>query len=313
MYGIVLLLVFGTTVLFSILLLEILFRKRLQVSQRLAAIKMMDMGLVSDSEEESELSLTFFERVVQPGFQKAGSILGSLAPREMRTSIEKRIMYAGSTEKIKFNNLMTSMVISALLFGSLSVLIFTQIFSMPGNRAFVMILLASMIGLYFPLIILNSKTAKRQKEIQQSLPEMLDLLLVSVEAGLGFDMALKRVTEKMQGELTKEFSRCLEEIRRGKKREEAFRGIVNRTGVQDLSVFITSVIQSEQLGTNIADTLRIQADSMRRKRRQRAEEAAMKAPIKMLFPMIFFILPTMFIVILGPAVINMIQMFADML
>ncbi|MDO9573396.1 MAG: type II secretion system F family protein, partial [Candidatus Contubernalis sp.] len=215
-------------------------------------------------------------------------------------------------ETLKFNNLIISMIISVLLVVSLSVLVFTRIITMPGNRAFVLILGASLMGLYFPLMILNSKTAKRQKEIQKALPEMLDLLLVSVEAGLGFDMALKRVVDKMPGELTKEFSRCLEEIRRGKKREDAFRGIINRTGVQDLSIFITSVIQSEQLGTNIANTLRIQADAMRRKRRQRAEEAAMKAPIKMLFPMIFFILPTLFIAILGPAVINLIQMFQDM-
>ncbi|UNC93450.1 type II secretion system F family protein [Candidatus Contubernalis alkaliaceticus] len=310
MHGFVLLLVFGTTVLFSILLLNIIFKKRIQVSHRLAAIKSMEGG--PQEQEETDFEETFFQRVVQPGFQKAGSILGSFAPREMLSSIEKRIVHAGITENFNVNNLLIFTVVSALLFVSMSFLIFTRILSMPGNRTLVVTLGASLFGLYFPMMILNSKAAQRQKEIQKALPEMLDLLLVSVEAGLGFDMALKRVVDKMPGELTKEFSRCLEEIRRGKKREDAFRGIIDRTGVQDLSIFITSVIQSEQLGTNIANTLRIQADSMRRKRRQRAEESAMKAPIKMLFPMIFFILPTLFIVILGPAVINLMQMFQDM-
>ena len=134
--------------------------------------------------------------------------------------------------------------------------------------------------------MINSRALKGRRN-SKTLPDMLDLLLVSVEAGLSFDMSLKRITEQASGALSKEIARALEEMRLGKPREEALRGIVRRTGVPDLSSFISAIIQAEQLGGNIANTLRIQASSMRQKRRQRAEEAAMKAPIKMLFPLVF--------------------------
>lgn len=307
MYWVTLLLVFVTTMIVAIILIEYVFNKRRLVSERLSEIKKME----KDPEDGDALNLPFYDRVIEPFYQSLGSTLGNLAPKEMRSNMEKKIIHAGSQEKLTFNKLTVAMLIFGLVLSFFAFFVFSNILLYTGIRLILVVVIAAIIGLYLPLLNLNSKTEKRQKEIRNTLPDMLDLLLVSVEAGLGFDMALKRVTDKMPGDLSKEFSRSLEEIKRGKRREEAFRGIVKRTGVSDVSSFVTSVIQSEQLGSNIANTLRIQTETMRRKRRQRAEETAMKAPVKMLLPMVFFILPTLFIVILGPAAINIMEVFAS--
>jgi tight adherence protein C len=134
------------------------------------------------------------------------------------------------------------------------------------------------------------------------LPDSLDLLTIMVEAGLGFDAALARLVEKAQNELSQEFAQVLSEVRLGTSRREALRQLGGRTNVEDVSTFVTSLVQADQLGVSISRVLRVQSAQMRIKRRQRAEEAAHKAPIKMLFPLAFLIFPAMFIIILGPAV-----------
>ena len=148
--------------------------------------------------------------------------------------------------------------------------------------------------------------AGRQKEIRLALPNALDLLTISVEAGLGFDAALVRVTEKYKNALSEEFTQVLNEVRLGRPRLEALDDMGRRVGVEELHSFIQALIQSEQLGVGIAKVLRIQSEEMRRKRRQRAEEQAAQASLKMLFPMILFIFPTIFIVLMGPAVLILI-------
>lgn len=145
--------------------------------------------------------------------------------------------------------------------------------------------------------------------IQKQLPDALDLLTVSVEAGLGFDAALVHLTEKMKGPLIEEFARVLQEIRIGVPRRDALHAIGTRCKVEDLSIFVSSIVQADQLGVSVSQVLRVQSVSMRDKRRQRAQELAMKAPVKMLLPMVVFIFPTIFIILLGPAVIQMIAIF----
>jgi tight adherence protein C len=300
-------LLFVTIALLVIAVYEVFLNPKKQVAARLQIIKEME----EKNADEDELQKPFFERMIQPAYRNLGTALGNLTPREIRQSIEKKISYAGNPGNMNFNSVISLQALLAVLFVFLAGLMI-RFAGLAGQRAVLLLILALLSGAMLPVSMLNSRAAKRQKEIQKNLPDTLDLLLVSVEAGLGFDMALKRVTEQTPGVLSKEITRALEEMRLGKTREEALRGIVKRTGVPDLSSFISAVIQSEQLGSNIANTLRIQAGSMRQKRRQRAEEAAMKAPIKMLFPLVFFIFPTLFVVLLGPAFIRIMQTFQGM-
>ncbi len=294
-------------VFFLILALNMLAEKKAPVKERLEFIGKMS----GKSDEEDILKKSFMVRIVQPAVKKLGGTLGNLTPGEIRRNLELRLTYAGNPGGLTVN----SLLVYQLLAGIALPLLFVGLLLFMGAELGQVVLLAliiALLGLYAPLLIINAKVARRQKAIERSLPDMLDLLLVSVEAGLGFDMALKRVAEKMPGELSRELNRALDEIRIGKPRSEALRDIHARTGVYDLGTFVGAVIQAEQLGSNIARTLGIQADTMRQRRRQRAEEAAMKAPIKMLFPLVFFILPALFVVLLGPALLQIVEAFANL-
>jgi len=163
------------------------------------------------------------------------------------------------------------------------------------------------IGYLVPEFWLGSRIKARQKLILKMIPDTLDLLTISVRAGLGFDAALAKVVEKLPGPLTDEFRRALAEVRVGKARRDALRDMVPRTNVQPLSNFIGAIIQAEQLGVSISKVLQVQSEQLRIERRQRAEEMAAKAPIKMLFPLVGCIFPALFIVILGPAIISIIK------
>ena len=167
----------------------------------------------------------------------------------------------------------------------------------------------TVIGIIFPNAVLKERIKLRQQKMIQQLPDILDMLTISVEAGLSFEGALQRVTKKDKSELSQEFAKVLQEMQFGKSRREALLEMVKRNDVGDIKIFISSMIQAEQLGVSIGKVLRIQSGQLRVKRRQRAQEQAMKAPIKMLFPLIFFIFPSIFIVLLGPAVIQIMKVF----
>jgi tight adherence protein C len=158
-----------------------------------------------------------------------------------------------------------------------------------------------------PGMWLSRKTKERQKGIQMALADAIDLLTISVEAGLGFDPALQRVADKWENELTWEFRRMLHEMRVGKSRREAMRELANRCNVDDLNIFVSSIIQADQLGVSITQVLRTQSRQLRIRRRQRAQEQAQKAPIKMLFPMALLIFPALYVVLLGPAIPRLVE------
>ena len=282
--------------------------RRSQVVERLTKIRSMS----EDADPEDMLRLPFAERVFVPALTGMGRTLGSLAPGEFRLRMEKRILYAGTPWNVNFYSLLAVQVLLGGAFLVIALLLFGLSGAEGGMMVLVVILLPA-VGLFLPVGGINNLGETRQKKIRRALPDMLDLLLVSVEAGLGFDMALKKVTQQMPGPLSQEIKRALDEIRMGGTREEALRGIARRTGVRELSSFISAVIQSEQLGSNIAGTLRVQSDYLRQKRRQQAEEMAMKAPVKLVFPLLLCIFPALFIVILGPAAIRIFQMFATIL
>ena len=156
----------------------------------------------------------------------------------------------------------------------------------------------------YPDVLVNRKIEDRQKEISRKLPDILDLLVISVEAGLGFEQALDRTCTAVPGALSDEFRRMLHEIRIGATRADALRAMADRTDVPELRAFILAMLQADTFGVSISRLLRSQADEMRIKRRLRAQEQAQKAPVKMLFPLVFCIFPSIFVVILGPAMIN---------
>jgi tight adherence protein C len=168
---------------------------------------------------------------------------------------------------------------------------------------------AGVLGFYIPTLLLRSRIRRRQDNIVKSMPDALDLLTICVEAGLGFDQAMQRVSEKWDNELSLAFSRCIQEIRLGKLRREALRDMADRIEVPDLTSFAAAIIQADQLGVSMARVLRIQSDQMRIRRRQRAEKKAHEAPIKMLIPMAFLIFPSIYIVLLGPALLQVIKQF----
>jgi tight adherence protein C len=172
-----------------------------------------------------------------------------------------------------------------------------------------MALLLGLVGLFLgyllPEVWLNRLIRARQATIVRALPDVLDLLTVSVQSGLGLDAALSRVVNKLEGPLADEFRRALVEMRLGKSRRMAFRDIIGRTGAVPLTIFISGVLQAESLGVSISGFLQIQSDQLRTERRQRAQEQAAKAPVKMIFPMAFFIFPALFAIILGPALITL--------
>jgi tight adherence protein C len=172
-------------------------------------------------------------------------------------------------------------------------------------------ILAMLVGVLIAIILpgfyLSSKAKSRARLALRELPDVLDLMTVSLEAGLGFDAALNKLVSKKEGVLPSEFRRCLEEIRLGKTRREALSGVRDRVVLDELRVLISSILQAEKLGIGMVQVLRVQSQEVREQRKQRAEEAAMKAPIKMLFPLVLFIFPTIFIVLLGPVAIQFIQ------
>ena len=174
----------------------------------------------------------------------------------------------------------------------------------------IFVLFGIVIAAVGPNFYLKSKTKKRSHKALRELPDVLDLLTVSLEAGLGFDSALNKLVSKKEGIVAFEFQRCLEEIRLGRTRREALTGVRDRLLLEEMSVLISSILQAEKLGIGMVQVMRVQSKEVREHRKQRAEEQAMKAPIKMLFPLILFIFPTLFIVLLGPAVIQFIETFS---
>jgi len=160
------------------------------------------------------------------------------------------------------------------------------------------------LGFYFPMLSLNGRIRKRQENIIKALPDALDLLVICVEAGLGFDMAMGKVYEKWDNELSLAFGRVLREIQLGKLRREALKDMSDRMDVPDVNAFTAAIIQADQLGVSMSKILRVQSDQMRTKRRQRAQEKAQQAPVKMMIPMVLLIFPSIWIVLLGPALLT---------
>jgi len=277
------------------------------IAMRLKALETVNQGR---SDIDEELAKPFSKRILSPVTKSVAETLMRLAPKSLRRIVEQRMVMAGGFGRLSVDEFF-------LLYGFLAVCLpgivglLLTMSKAPANTVVGISMLAFVIGLMIPMTVLNQKIAARKLSIQKALPDVLDLLTVSVEAGLGFDGALAKLTEKMKGVLVEEFNRVLQEIRMGVSRRDALASLGTRCDVSDLSMFTTSLIQADQLGVSIGNVLKVQSVSMREKRKQRAEEKAMKAPIKMMLPLVLFIFPTIFIVLLGPAVIQIIKTFSN--
>ncbi len=251
--------------------------------------------------EQLELAQPFSQRILAPFILRLARTVSRFTPRASSEKLRIQLMEAGSPSKLGVAEFMGLKVVLAGLSGGLIFLFMalsgqslTQLIAFP----FALGALAYML----PGMWLGRKIKERKNDIQVSLADAIDLLTISVEAGLGFDPALQRVAEKWDNELTWEFRRMLHEMRIGKSRREAMRELATRCNVEDLNVFIASIIQADQLGVSITQVLRTQSRQLRIRRRQRAQEKAQKAPIKMLFPMALLIFSALYVVILGPAI-----------
>jgi tight adherence protein C len=259
---------------------------------------------------DQEMSQSFGHRVLKPLFKRWALALGRTSPAKTLEANRLKIMRAGNPSGIgpvEFQGLRFLLTIG-LGIGSFFLL------SIPGQLSTTMLMIPfamAVFGFLLPGIWLDRKIKARKKEIQKSLPDAIDLLSISVESGLGFDPALMRVAEKWDNALTREFARMLSEMRIGKARREALREMADRVDNESLTTFVSSVIQADQLGVPITQVLRIQSESLRVKRRQIAEEQAHKAPIKMLIPIAFLIFPAMFVIILGPTVPKLVEVFGN--
>lgn len=259
---------------------------------------------IPQSLEDIELSLSFRDRVVVPILRYIADITVRFTPEkqvaEMRHLIDLAGM-SGSMEPTTFLGLRIVATIGLALMAFLLFFVLTA--NTPPTQAILYTLIAAALGYFFPILWIRSKISKRQDGITRALPDALDLLVICVDAGLGFDMAMGKVYDKWENDLAIAFGRVLREIQLGKSRREALRDMSNRMDVPDVTSFTAAVIQADSLGVSMATILRVQSDQMRVKRRQRAQEKAHQAPVKMMIPMVLLIFPSIWIVLLGPAAI----------
>ena len=269
---------------------------------RVALRGLADYELPSNMREQ-EMLKSIQERVVAPFAARLGALLGRFTPAGYREAVRDRLIAAGSPAGLDVDRFMTLKV-----FGACSI-VFWPWFSfkfaaLGGFYGMIVTGLMWAICFFGPDVWIQRRTDQRQFEIATRLPDVLDLLVISVEAGLGFEQAIDRTVDAVPGALADEFRRMLQETRMGATRAEALRAMDERCQVPELRSFILAMLQADTFGISIGRMLRAQADDMRVRRRQRAQEAAQKAPVKMLFPLIFCIFPSLFVVILGPAVLQ---------
>lgn len=267
-----------------------------------------EAGRMVSSLTEAELSLPFADRVIRPIFDRLGKVMADRMEGAQQQAIQEKLNLAGRPGGLTAGGFVALRLI-ALVVGLVVGIGLGLVLGLQGAMVYLVPLGLAALGYLLPMSVVSRRIKKRQKEILLALPSALDLLTISVEAGLAFDAAISRVAEKYQNALSAEFNQVLNEVRLGRPRLEALDEMGRRNKVDELNNFLQAIIQSEQLGVGVANVLRIQSEEIRRRRRQRAEEAGQKAPIKMLIPMIGCIFPTLFIVLLGPALIQITKQF----
>ena len=252
--------------------------------------------------EEIEMSIPFSQRVLLPIMQQVASFTTRFAPQEALKDTQHKIELAGSPEGVTPPILWTLRFVGLIVMGLLLIFIGSTkspLYTVLGG------LIGAGMGFMLPQMWLSGKITQRQDDIIKGLPDALDLMSICVEAGLGFDQAMAKVNEKWDNELALAFGRVLREITLGKTRRDALRAMDRNIGVADVTSFCSAIIQADQLGVSISRVLKIQSEAMRVKRRQRAQEKAQAAPIKMMIPMVLLIFPCIWLVLMGPAAVQL--------
>jgi tight adherence protein C len=287
-------------------LLDMFMRER----NRTVTLLETSLGQVTDSVDlrEEELSGSALDRIVLPTAKRLGKRLVRLTPFDLNLRINEQLTLAGSPAGWDPERVVALKIIGGVA-GLVGGILLAALLPIAALLKVGFVVLFTLIGYVVPGAQVSTMAAKRQRAIQRQLPDVMDLLTISVEAGLGFDAALSQVTKNVPGPLAEEIGRLLQEVQIGSSRAEAFRHLGDRTTVPELQSFTLSMIQADLFGVSIANVLRAQSKELRQKRRQRAEELAQKIPVKLLFPMIFLVLPALFVIILGPGAIKIYQQF----
>ncbi len=287
-------------------IVDMLMRER----RRAVTILESQVGQVTDSVDlrQEELEGSAFDRAFMPTARKLGRGLTRLTPVDLHSRILQKLVYAGSPAGLDAERVVALKIIFAIV-GLIGGTLLVAVLPIAGLLKVFFVAVFVILGYFLPSIQVSSMAAGRQRTIQRQLADVMDLLTISVEAGLGFDAAMAQVVKNVPGPLAEELSRLLQEVQIGVSRIQAFRNLGERTDVPELRAFVLSMIQADLFGVSIANVLRAQSRELRQKRRQRAEETAQKIPVKLLFPMIFLVMPAMFIVLLGPGVIRIYDQF----
>lgn len=276
------------------------FLERRAIYRGLRTVRSIELG--SDAGRR-EMAQPVTRRVLLPGMKRLGQLGRRLTPAGVLERLADDLRYAGSPPGWDAERVLAFKLLLPAA-GAAGVIVLGRVLGADVIQILAGLLLVAFVGYYAPEWILRSQAARRQRIIQRALPDALDLLTITVEAGLGFDAALDRVSREMGGPLGEELHRVVQEIQLGQSRVDALRDLADRNDVPELKSFVVAMIQADILGVSISSVLNVQAREMRIRRRQRAEEQAQKLPVKLVFPLILCIFPALFVVLLGPAVLR---------
>jgi tight adherence protein C len=272
-----------------------------------ASLRQLD-GYEVDNVRDQELLKPMKDRTIAPVMERLVGLGKRFTPDGYTDKVRSRLIASGNNSPDAVDRFIAIKVVGFALTPVALILVF-GVLKYSGMKGLLMAGLLGAVMVYGPDAILNRRVEERQREIKEKLPDVLDLLVISVEAGLGFEQALDRTVGSVPGALTQEFARMLGEVRAGASRAQAMRAMEKRTDVPELRSFVLAILQADTFGVSIGRVLRAQADEMRIKRRQMAQEKAQKAPVKMMIPMVFCVFPALFVVVIGPAIVNIKETF----
>ena len=264
---------------------------------------------LADAYWRENMKRSLYERTVKSFADKMAAKLAKLTPASFRAQAEELVDQTNNFNGMGLSGFMLFLGASTVFFLLLGLwLVYSR--NLPLVKGFFIFAVFIVAGMYVPFFVLRQMVEERREAIRQSMPDVLDLLCVSVQAGLGFDGAMGKVTAKMKGPLIEEFERLLQELRMGITRRNALNRLAKRCGIEEMKLFTAALIQAEKLGVGTAQVLEIQSENMREMRRQRAKEKAAKLPVNIIFPTTVFIFPALFIVVLGPAIVTIMKTFS---